>query len=228
MNGANYEKTFQALQLDNKYLKIFSGALLVICLLQAFKIVRTKPVFVMAPSTMDAEMTIGSNYASRDFYAAWGMFIANTVGNVNPRNGDFLIAQIAPLFHSSIYQEAVDVMSDQITAISLDRITYTFEPETVTFESDKRDITIEDGEAVQIQDYSNDRVYVTGTQIEQGPIGEPVRREVTYEMEFDVFNYLPRILVLDNYEGRPRTTKINQSRARAEEAKERVARERDQ
>ena len=222
MNGENYFKTFQALQLSNRYLKVFSGGLLLLCLLLAAKVLSTKPIVMLAPSTMDADMSIGSNRASREFYSAWGMFIATTVGNVNPRTGDFVIQTVAPLFHSSIYQKAVDVMSDQITAISLDRISYTFEPVTVTFESDKRDLAVEGEDVVQIEEYSTDTVYVTGWQVETGPIGEAVRKEVTYEMAFEVFNYMPRILVLDNYDGQPRTTKINQVRKKSELAKEKA------
>lgn len=201
MKFLQFIRTYEGTQAENRWLRLFVGGLVILTLLLALKSFSKETIVVVQPATLEDEAWVMKNQSSQSYQEAWGLFLANLLGNTTPSNVDFLKEKIGPLLSPVIFNEVMEVMQVQANQIKADRVTMRFEPRFVIYEG------------------SNNRVYVQGQSFIQGVTGLEERSDRTYEFEIAISRFMPQVTYINTYEGKPRTTRVREQIERREEAR---------
>lgn len=190
MNFKDFFSTWDGLVKENKFHRFVVMGLLVSNVLAALAALRTERSVVLVPPKLTAEVEVTRNRASANFKQAWGLFVAELLGNVTPESIDFVRQALAPMLDSSIYREVMDDLVRQIEDIKRDRVALSFQPQEALYEPE------------------TDKVFISGRLRAQGPGSKPVEVTRTYELVIDINDYRPLIRQIDAYSGRPRTIEV--------------------
>jgi conjugal transfer pilus assembly protein TraE len=158
-------------------------------------LVRKEQLVVLVPPTLSEETALTRTGGSRDYMRAWGLFVAQALGNVTPGNIAHVRTTLEPLLSAGVYTAVVSRLESETTKIEQDRLSVRFEPQRVLVEE------------------ARNRVYVNGISVVETLVGATTRAQVTYEIEISVAGYRPRIDFVNTYEGEPRTAAWLERRA---------------
>lgn len=200
-----FEKSFDGMRGENKFMRIALTALVILLFAQHCSNSSKDEIITIIPPTLAEKSWVSETQASAEYVESWAMYVSMLLGNVNPANADIAKESIGKLLAPEIYQDIMTVMDDQIHKIRQDRVSMTFEPEKIL-----RD-------AVQPELF-----YVTGRSITEGPTGDKTRVNRTYEIKVGMFNYRPRVTWIQTYSGSPRTPDIVEKERAIEERRARL------
>jgi conjugal transfer pilus assembly protein TraE len=186
MNLSDFIDSFQGMARERIHSRITTIVLAVTCLLLVFALINKSPVVVLVPPELSQESEIANNNASAEVKKAWGLMVANLVGNVTPGNVNFAERSLKGLLAPHLYHELLESLQQQASTIKEGQITLTFVPTDVTFQASKN------------------KVFVAGDMTKKGPFSEPVTEKKTYEFEIVVRNYRPYVAFWEVYSGGPR------------------------
>jgi len=173
-------------QTEARWLRWFVFCLLGVNIMLAIGVFQTRTVVTIQPPGLDKEAQIAKNDANAAYKKAWGLFVANLLGNVKPGNADFVISTLTPLLAPDLYRSVVDSIQNQAVQIDRERVAASFTAQEILYNP------------------QTNRVYVTGRQTSTGPGSDPVTRERTYELVLSIEDYKPMITSLDVYADSPR------------------------
>ena len=188
MNWKKFLRTWEGVRLENIWLRSFIGGLMVITLMLGFLVSRKETTVIIQPFTLTEEAWVSSKQSSQSYQEAWGLALAQLIGNVNPATVGFLKERIGPVLAPAIYQEVIDAIELQAADIKKDRITMRFEPRTVVYE---------DG-----------RVFVEGTSFLKAATGQEKGTRRVYEFLFSTKGYRLEVDYLTTYQGRARVSEV--------------------
>jgi conjugal transfer pilus assembly protein TraE len=177
VNSNILSKTFNELRDLTRLQKIINSVLAVSILVLAFAISNKSTTVVMIPPHLQAQGELGPDHASEEIQVAWGLYIANMLGNVTPKTVGFLNSALAPSLSGRMYQPVLSSLEEQAESIRVEQLTVRFTPNGASF------------------DRPRNRVVITGEHITQGVRDSAIREERTYEMAFIVKGY--RVLLDD-------------------------------
>lgn len=187
MKLGNLRKTLNGLTTENTNLWI-SNIGLVACVIVLTILVMSKEVAVaVIPPTLNSEVELTRERASSGYHQAWGLFMAELVGNVTPTNADFVVQSLEGLMSSEIYNALRGFLAADIEDIKNKRVTTSFQPVNVSWEP------------------QTNKVFVFGDYVVEAPGAESVVSKRTYEFEFEIANWQLLAKWFDSYEGVPRT-----------------------
>ena len=143
---------------------------------------------VLVPPTLKHETKVGLRKADRNYKEAWAFFFANMLGNVTPRNVDFIQEALQHYLAPTAYQEMTQALYLQAKSIKNGNMTLSFAAHEVSF------------------DETEDRVQVKGQIILRGANGKEQKINRTYAMGMQINNYTPVITDLEIIDGNPNAT----------------------
>ena len=185
-------KNYAEYKRDKKFLLSSNAFLAALCLLLAYAMVTKDEVIVMVPPQMDAEVKIINGKGNEEYQKRFAFSFANLVGNVNPRNVDFIIEQMSKTFSPAL-QEAVGVkLANEARILRSRDLKATF--------------VIDD----MLYNKHRDIVWVWGDRTIKGDGIPPITENYTYEFRIEPLNGFPRVVHYDAYEGHPITQQIKQ------------------
>lgn len=93
-----------------------------------------KPTIIMKPPMMLGDIKIENGLPNADWKRSWGLFFANTVGNVTPRNVEFA-SKVVTSFMAPEIQEANATRIRQLTSIMKMRgVTQEFQMQDIAYD----------------------------------------------------------------------------------------------
>lgn len=171
MDIKQFFSTYSGILLENRIYR-WVLILLLVSNLVLVVLLRSNQVVVLVPPTLEQEAKVGLRQADRGYLEAWGLFFATLMGNVTPRNIDFVLANLQKYMSPGIYQEMSQAMIEQAKAIKSGNLAVSF---TI------QEIVCEEG----------GRVKVRGQFMMHGPFGKSQNATRTYEFAIAVKNYAP-------------------------------------
>ncbi|NVP00682.1 hypothetical protein HWA77_10710 [Photobacterium damselae subsp. damselae] len=164
------------------YIHRISTAILSVCLLMTIlALTDKKPIVITESSPLCTSIEYGFSSMSKDGHERLGTMLAHVLGNANPTNVDYVKDTILKMSSSQIYNRVNNIITDQINKLKEDKVTMTFQPDTVQFESGT--------------------VFVTGKATMEGLTGKKTSSIRTFEFIFSVENYSPSMSYIDVYDG---------------------------
>ncbi len=186
----NFLQSYRGLKLVSMYLSAIVLILLFSNILLAILLYKNDETIILVPPNLSKEVRLSMQKSNIGYQKAWGLFVAELIGNVSPNNVRFVRYALEPLLSTEVYQQFVNVIEVQTQAIRLDHISMHFEPKSITYE-----------EATNL-------VFISGISIIKGPTGEERQIHRTYEVKFKMRDFQPFLTWVDMYEGAPQTQKV--------------------
>jgi len=208
MLASNLKNSFDGMRGENKFLRLAVAGLLVANLVSSCSALKKDEIVTLVPPTLTEKTWVSKTQSESKYTEAWALYIATMLGNVTPANASIVKDAIGPILSPDIYQNTMDVLDKQIFQIRQDRVSLSFEPQKVL-----RDTVNEN------------RFFITGRSVSEGPAGDKRRTNRTYEIELQIKNYKPVLSWIGTNTGDARTQDvIDQERKKAEKMAERAAR----
>lgn len=142
---------------------------------------REDAIVVLSPPALASEARIGRGSADAGYKAAWGLFVARTLGNVTPGSAALVLPSLDPLLDPSIYHRVRQAIEKELDMLKQEALTLSFEPRSVEY------------------DPLAERVFVRGSLATTGVRGRAQKDDRTYEIGIRVDDYRPRIVHLEAY-----------------------------
>ncbi|HIF9538229.1 TPA: TraE/TraK family type IV conjugative transfer system protein [Photobacterium damselae] len=181
MELPKFKLDFNTLKSELNMHRIATAALSVTLLLSTYALINQKPIVITESSPLCTGIEYSFSSMSKDGHERLGTMLAHVLGNANPSNADYVKNTILKMSSSQIYNRVNNIITDQINKLKEDKVTMTFQPDTVQFE---------DG-----------TVFATGKATMEGLTGKKNSSIRTYEFSFNVENYTPSMVYIDVYEG---------------------------
>lgn len=189
MKFGDYKKSFSSLQLENSFHRLLALGLVIIIGILLVALINKKTIVTIQPWTLARDAQVTETEASQSYYEAWGLALAELVGNVQPGSVEFVGNQLKPLLSPKIYHETIDALQAGADRMRDDRVSMRFEPIRVIYEK-STGITFVYG-----QSFTR-----TGTGVDK-----EAKTMRTYEFKLRIANYVPQIDFINTYEGVPHT-----------------------
>lgn len=200
-----FKRSFEGTANENKFLRMAVMGSLVTNLLLVFIAFSKDTVVSITPPTLTENAWVSATQASEEYTEAWALYVAQTIGNVHPGTAGMIRQTLEPLLAADIYQDVVNKINEQVDQIRRDRVRLSFEPKEILREKN-----------------NDNKFFVVGRSLMQGPNGKPERANVTYEVELKVRNYKPIITYVTTYQGKPRTDDVVRREEKTQNARKRM------
>ena len=209
MNIKNWKASYLALKTEAGLSRIaLAGCSLALVLLSYHAVTKTQTV-VIQPFGLQKSAWVSEDSSSQSYKEAWGLSLAQILGNVSPGNLDFVQKRLSPLFPSSIHEKTMTALRAQVIMMKTNRVTTSFDPKEVVYEK------------------STDKVFIYGNYISQSPSVKPRKEKRTYEFVINMESYLPQVVQMDTYADEPHTEqRLEQLKKKEKEQREKEKKER--
>lgn len=174
MDIKKFFSTYSGMILENRLYRTVLILLLVSNLILVVLLQRNQTV-VLVPPTLEKEARVGQKQADRAYLEAWGLFFATLMGNVTPRNIDFILLNLQRYMAPDIYQEMSQSMIEQAKAIKSGNYSLSFAVQELVY------------------DEAAGRVRVKGQTGMHGPFGKSQLLGRTYDFAINIRNFAPVI-----------------------------------
>lgn len=134
MNIKQYFESYQGLQAENRWNRLVTLGLVVLCLGETAMLAIRPTVVTIQPWTLTRDAQVTESDASQNYIEAWGLALSELLGNVTPANVDFIADRLGPLLDPQIYHQVIDAVHANAEELRNDRVTMRFEPRRVNFE----------------------------------------------------------------------------------------------
>jgi conjugal transfer pilus assembly protein TraE len=146
---------------------------------------------IIVPPTLDEDgVTLTGGVGADTWHRSWGLFFAQTFGNITPGNIDFITRMMAQYLDPNVYNRIKTGLFEQVQTIRDENISISFSPEVVIYEPDTH------------------HVYVSGHKKIMGITGDERMVRITYEFVLQVRMGSPVVIEYMMYEGRPVTKEV--------------------
>ena len=205
MNINNFKESWTGLQSESKFYKRLCLGLVGANILLGCFLFTKETIVVLEPWTLTQTAQLEQKKATRNYKEAWGLAVAELMGNITPSNVDFVVDN-----------DTVRGALEQAQSLKEDRISQSFMPRTVEYEASTNKVFVKGNS------------YTTGaSNYVNGDEEKGIRKEMTFEFVIDVNHYLPLFKQISVYSGTARTGKVlrrmeqAQKRQQEREAKQR-------
>lgn len=185
MNLKTLKQQWGDVRFENLIGRITLPILAVALLVSTYSLSNQTPIITVLPPSMTESAKLSHNDANTATKKAYGLYVAQMLGNVHPGTVTFLVSAIEDVLHPSIYHDVKESVMDQVNVIEQENLSISFEPRSADYWKD------------------TDRVVVYGNRITEGRGDNKTTEQVTYEFEVQVSNYLPQISYVNVYVGNP-------------------------
>ncbi len=188
MEAKRLAQTWSGINAENKYARMIIGGLVVANLALVFKLSFRDEKVVLLPPLLEKQAELTQAAAGESYKTAWALFVASFIGNITPKNADFVKAQVGQFFSPAVYSELRDSIDASADALKNEGLSVTFSVTDTLYEP------------------NTDKVFVTGTtttRARDNTAGESIVR--TYEFQVSISNYRPIVTYFDIYRGQPKT-----------------------
>ena len=172
MEIKKFFSTYSGMLLENRLYR-WVLILLLVSNLVLVVLLQSNRTVVLVPPTLEKEANVGARQADRGYLEAWGLFFATLMGNVTPRNIDFVLTNLQRYMAPDIYHEMSQTLVEQARAIKSGAFAMSFTVQELAWDEASR------------------RVQVKGVAMMHGPYGKSQNLTRTYDFAIAVRNFAP-------------------------------------
>ncbi|MNF32501.1 TraE protein [compost metagenome] len=188
--------SWSSAMVKSNFMVISNVGLVAVVLLLVFNQMDKKPTIIVKPPVMTGEFRIEDGLPNKEWQQSWALFIAHMLGNVNPRNVEFVARQVTSLLSPNL-QTAVDVdLRKVVEMMRMSGLSQTFEVQDLRY----------DANTGMVWCWGNKTTQLIGAKSSNNAGNETSdRRRWTYEFIIRLNEMgMPVVTHIDQYEGTPR------------------------
>lgn len=181
MKIRDLKKNWKELIGENTFLKTVVLLLLLVVGFMAVSLASKSTVVTVAPPNFTKSFEVGKDTASKTYFEAWALSIAELMGNVTAQNLPFVIDSLSFYMSPVITVQMRTQLEEDVFTMKEDGVTITFKPTSILTEN------------------ATGKVFVSGNATITTIGLAPTKTVRTYEFMFDVVNYKPVVVYYDAY-----------------------------
>jgi conjugal transfer pilus assembly protein TraE len=189
MDFKRFLSSYSGIRQENLFYRVVCVALLAANLLLGVAVLSRKEVVVLVPPLLKEQAKVSLKKADQKYQESWALFFALLLGNVTPRNIEFVALEIEKYLAPSVYQDLMKDIYEQAKSVKEVNLSTTFEPRELVY------------------DDKTQHVLVKGQMVMRGAFGKPQNLGKTFEFGIAVNNYYPEITFLNAYDKKPKEEK---------------------
>lgn len=182
MNIKEYLKSYSGIRQENWFYRVLCLVLVAANLLLGVAVLSRREVVVLVPPVLKEPVKVSLKKADQKYQESWALFFALLLGNITPRNVEFVAGELEKYLSPAIYQDVMKDVVEQAQGIKETNLSTTFEPREL------------------IYDDKTGHILVKGQMQMRGAFGKPQNVGKTFEFGIEVKNYYPQINFLDAYD----------------------------
>lgn len=190
MRFQRFRSTWQDLHASNRVLKTVAITQSAALVLAVLALAGQGETLVLVPPRLDEPAKVAAHQGDAAFKKAWGYFAASLVGNITPKNADFVLSTLEKMTSGEARTFILERVAQDLELLKQEQVTMTFEVTQVLYEPE------------------TDKVFVSGRASVSQPGAKPAPTEETFEMKIDVRQYAPLIVHFAVYPGIPKTQDV--------------------
>ncbi|NAX35474.1 hypothetical protein CAG54_11125 [Vibrio sp. V27_P1S3P104] len=198
MNFKNLKVSFSQLRGQNQFLIYSNTALAGMLTVSLFVNFQKDTIVINNMNESCNQSEISSSSMNEANHRRLGFLIAGMLGNITPKNSEYIKKSVLPFASPEIYHRVADLIALQLAELKQEEVTMSFTAERAF---------VEDG-----------KTFVTGKGAMRGLTGKEKPYVRTYELIFSVENYTPTFSYINVYDDVPHDS-VWQARNMKREAK---------
>lgn len=104
---------------------------------------------ILTPPTLTQPVRVARNQADAPYKMAWGLFVAQLLGNVTPGSGELVLPALEPLLDATLYQPVRLGINEQLRQLRQEQISVSFAPRDTQYEA-TRAKTIDESASAEV------------------------------------------------------------------------------
>lgn len=200
LDGEEREETahtsWSAAMVKSNFMVVSNVGLVAVALVLAFNQMNQKPTVIVKPPVMTGEFRIEDGLPNKEWQQSWALFISHMLGNVNPRNVEFVARQVTSLLSPNLQTGVEADLRKVVEMMRMSGLTQTFEVQDLRY----------DPTTGMVWCWGNKTTQLMGPKA-SGNAGNDTsdRRRWTYEFIIRLNEMgMPVVTHIDQYEGTPR------------------------
>lgn len=197
MDAKTFKQGFLGVKQDLKVTR-YTTLVLAICLMIClFFVISKRERLVIIPPIMSERVELAYDSANEPYYKSYALYVASFLGNINPDNATFVREGLSLSFTAELYNSVQRMIAENAEKMRTTGRSIRFYPDKVLFEE------------------KTGRTFVAGKQEIVSASGAVSDQDVTYEMQIQIRDGLPKVYKFSQYSGSPHTEEwMQRNRAR--------------
>ena len=161
-----------------------------------------KPTVVIKPPVLTGEIRIEDGLPNKEWQESWALYLAHMIGNINPRNVEFVSKQVVAMLSTNLQLEKERDIRRIVDMMRMSNLTQSFEVQDLKYEASTR--------MVWVWGYKTTQLASSNKQATSATEDSADRRRWTFEFIIRLNELgMPVVTHIDQYDGLPRFDRAN-------------------
>ena len=135
-NGAH--TSWSSAMVRSNFLMVSNVGLVVMLAMSLWTQMNHKPTVIIKPPVLTGEIRIEDGLPNKEWMESWALFISHMIGNINPRNVEFVTKQVTSLLSPSLQDSSERAMRRLVEQLRLSNFSQQFEVQDIHYDPTTR------------------------------------------------------------------------------------------
>lgn len=194
--------SWSAAMVKTNFLLVSNVGLVLLLMMSLWSQLNQKPTVVIKPPVLTGEIRIEDGLPNKEWQESWALYLAHMIGNINPRNVEFVSKQVVAMLSTNLQLEKERDIRRIVDMMRMSNLTQSFEVQDLMYESSTR--------MVWVWGYKTTQLASSNKQATSATEDSADRRRWTFEFIIRLNELgMPVVTHIDQYDGLPRFDRAN-------------------
>lgn len=194
--------SWSAAMVKTNFLLVSNVGLVLLLMMSLWSQLNQKPTVVIKPPVLTGEIRIEDGLPNKEWQESWALYLAHMIGNINPRNVEFVTKQVTSLLSPSLQDSSERAMRRLVEQLRLSNFSQQFEVQDIHYDPTTR--------MVWVWGYKTTQLASSNKQATSATEDSADRRRWTFEFIIRLNELgMPVVTHIDQYDGLPRFDRAN-------------------
>lgn len=194
--------SWSAAMVKTNFLLVSNVGLVLLLMMSLWSQLNQKPTVVIKPPVLTGEIRIEDGLPNKEWQESWALYLAHMIGNINPRNVEFVSKQVVAMLSTNLQLEKERDIRRIVDMMRMSNLTQSFEVQDLKYEASNR--------MVWVWGYKTTQLASSNKQATSATEDSADRRRWTFEFIIRLNELgMPVVTHIDQYDGLPRFDRAN-------------------
>lgn len=194
--------SWSAAMVKTNFLLVSNVGLVLLLMMSLWSQLNQKPTVVIKPPVLTGEIRIEDGLPNKEWQESWALYLAHMIGNINPRNVEFVSKQVVAMLSTNLQLEKERDIRRIVDMMRMSNLTQSFEVQDLKYEASTR--------MVWVWGYKTTQLASSNKQATSATEDSADRRRWTFEFIIRLNELgMPVVTHIDQYDGLPRFDRAN-------------------
>ena len=130
--------SWSAAMVKTNFLLVSNVGLVLLLMMSLWSQLNQKPTVVIKPPVLTGEIRIEDGLPNKEWQESWALYLAHMIGNINPRNVEFVSKQVVAMLSTNLQLEKERDIRRIVDMMRMSNLTQSFEVQDLKYEASTR------------------------------------------------------------------------------------------